>query len=173
MRYLSFVLLMLFPPLVHAGGLMTPRPADPLAAEFLAQALEQSAVVRSLVATLERSNVIVHIETSRALPDGLGGMTRFVTSRGGYRYLRITIHAALKGRARNAILGHELRHACEVAESSADDVASLRRLFEHTGHRYGNYYETRAAMEVERTIRTELSAGARSLQAEPVVKFDH
>src|SRR4029453_3227616 len=93
MRYLSIVVfaVILVPSSVTAGEPLTPRPLDPVAAEIFARARAQSAVVRSLVSTLESSNVIVHIVSARNLPMGVGGTTRFVTSRGGYRYLRITI----------------------------------------------------------------------------------
>ena len=69
------------------------------------------------------------------------------------------------------ILGHELQHACEVAESGADNVDQVRQLFERAGERNGSFYETRAALDTERHVRMELLSG-RGLQAGPVVKFD-
>ena len=107
-------------------------------------------------------------------------MTRFVTSRGGYRYLRISIGSTLTLRMRSAILGHELKHACEVADSSAADVDGLRELFETEGLRDGPYFDTRAAIAIERRVLLELQTRrsfqprqGRALQAEPVTKFDH
>lgn len=183
MRYLAIVMsFALFPAVALAQGELTPRPVDPLAAATFARATEGSAIVRALVERLEWSNVIVHIETAARMPAGIGGMTRFVTSRGGYRYLRITLGSALTLTVRSAILGHELKHACEVAESSAADQESMRELFENEGHRVGQYFETMAAIHVERGVRMELSArsvqtlrlrSGQALQAEPVVKFDH
>ncbi len=181
MRYLSIVVLSLFlSPAAHAQGKLTPRPLDPLAADTFARASEGSATVRTLVQRLESSNVIVHIETVPLLPSGIGGMTRFVTSRGGYRYLRITLGSELTLRVRSAILAHELQHACEVADSAADDVEGLRHLFETEGHRAGPYFETMAAIRMERAVWAELWAGrprrlrsGQGLQAEPVAKFDH
>ncbi len=159
MRYLTIVLsLLLLPSAVVAGTSLTPRPVDPVAAEAFAQALERSEIVRTLVATLEASNVIVHIESSRTMPLGIGGMTRFVTARGGYRYVRISFDAQLWGRDRIAILAHELQHACEVAQSSAADMASIRKLFDQTGHHMGMYYETQAAASTERSVLAELRA---------------
>lgn len=172
MRYLTIVLsLFLLPSAVAAATSFTPRPVDPIAAEAFAEALERSQIVRSLVSTIEASNVIVHIESSRALPFGIGGMTRFVTSRGGYRYVRITLSVELWGRARVAILAHELQHACEVANSTAADMAGVRKLFEQTGHRTGEYFETTGAANTEKSVRDELRAAR--LQAQPVVKFHH
>ena len=128
MRYLSIVLSLLFVPAIAvAQGKLTPRPLDPIAAETFAHAVAGSAVVRALVEQLEVSNVIVHIVTVPQMPAGIGGTTRFVTSRGGYRYLRITLGANMPLRFRSGILGHELKHACEVADSSATDVEEHAR----------------------------------------------
>lgn len=169
MRYFAICVFAFMPSLVSAGQHLTPRPLDPVAAEAFAHAVEQSATARRLVERLESSNVIVHIQSSRGLPLGLSGMTRFVASR-GFRYLRITINVDLPYRARTAILAHELQHACEVADSDADDAAGLREVFEHQGHRSGNLFETTAAIATERNVRLELRTDR--LQAEPVVKFD-
>lgn len=172
MRYLPIVLSLLLVPSVVAAEKLTPRPLDPISAETFARAVEGSARVRSLVAVLERSNVIVHIQTVPQMPGGIGGMTRFVTTRGGYRYLRITLGADMRLNLRASILGHELQHAVEVANSSASDVESMRELFENEGHRAGQYFETLAAIQTERFVRIELEA-RQALQAEPVIKFDH
>jgi hypothetical protein len=173
MRYLPVVLsLFLFPSAVPAETKLTPRPLDSISAQTYASAVDGSAKVRSLVERLESSNVIVHIVTVPQMPAGIGGMTRFVTSRGGYRYVRISLGSDLAPRVRAVILGHELQHAVEVAESAAMDAESIRELFEHEGHRIGQFFETMAAIRTERSVRREL--GARHvLQAEPVVKFDH
>jgi hypothetical protein len=114
-----------------------------------------------LVGQLETSNLIVHIESSRHLPSGVIGTMRFVTSRGGYRYVRISLAADLRADARAAMLGHELQHACEVAASAAHDNDAVRRLFQAAGHRptgAEDVFETRAAMLVERQVRSELRA---------------
>src|SRR5262245_59381254 len=149
MRYLSMFLVIVVVFMfaltfasIAAADPLTPRPVDPVAADTFAAATAKSATVRSLVATLEQSDVIVHIESSKSLPYGIGGFTRFVASAGGYRYVRITISAELPPRQRSAILAHELQHACEVAASRAADTDSLRELFAHSGHRTGDFYET-------------------------------
>jgi len=180
MRYLSILCVVFFPTVVFAGDKFTPRPIDQLAAETLSHAIERSVIVRTLISQLESSNAIVHIVTAASMPDGIGGMTRFVTSRAGYRYLRITLGAGLPLKQRSSILAHELQHAWEVARSPASNVEELKRLFENEGHRAGEYYETRAAVEVEKNVWVELTAGrahrlrrGQALQTEPVVKFDH
>lgn len=173
MRYLCIVLsLLIFPAVTSANAKLTPRALDPAAAETFARALEGSAKVRALVERLEASNVIVHIETVMHLPAGIGGMTRFVTTRGGYRYLRISLGSELTLSVRSAVLGHELQHACEIADSSATDVEGMRELFQQEGHREGEFFETMAAIQTEKIVWAELKT-SRALQTEPVVKFDH
>jgi hypothetical protein len=140
---------------------MTPRPLDPLAAETFDQALAGSPLVRDLVRQLEGSNLVVHIESSRHLPTGISGTMRFVTHRGGYRYVRISLAAELRAERRAAILGHELQHACELAASEAYDLDAVRRLYQSSGHQPfagDDTFETKAAMMVERQVRTELRA---------------
>lgn len=172
MRYFPICVFALLPSLAAAGQHLPVRPVDALATAAIERAIDRSATARSLVTRLESSNVIVHVESSRTLPSGIGGMTRFVTARAGFRYLRITINSDLPPRMRAAILAHELQHACEIADSTADDAVALRGLFEHQGHRNGDYFETSAAIAAEKIVQLELRT-SRSLQAEPVVKFHH
>jgi hypothetical protein len=158
MRYRSIavVLFVMFPSL---GLAAVPRPVDAWSDAAFTRARQRSALVREMVNELDASNVIVHIESSRLLPFGVGGVTRFVTSRGGYRYLRISLSIWLAPSDRVAILGHELQHAIELARSNVTDRHGVRRLF--TGEDYfavrgDEYFETRSALRVEREIRREL-----------------
>jgi hypothetical protein len=176
MRYWSVafvVAFIVFSSAVHADPLYSVRPLDALSLEALNHAISRSAVARSLIETLEASDVIVHVVSVRNLPAGIGGTTTFVVSRGGYRYLRITIGAQLPPAWRAAILAHELQHAREIAESGAADPAAVEALFERCGTRVGNYFETQAARDVEAAVRVEVQGARRALQAEPVVKFHH
>ena len=133
------------------------RPVDHSAAALLRQAMQKSAVVRTLVEGLAHTDLIVHVEMSRLLPGGIGGTTRFVASRGDHRYLRITLSAALPPDARIAMLGHELQHAQEIAGAKIADVEALRRLLAIEGYATGhNLYETDAARRVEYAVREEL-----------------
>ena len=160
MRY-SFIVVcfsVLFP---VSGFAAAPRPVDAWADAVFRLARQRSALVRAMVSELDGSNVIVHIESSRLLPFGIGGVTRFVTSQGGYRYIRITLSVWLTPSNRVAILGHELQHAIELAHADATDIAALRRLFTSEGAyavRTDDYFETREAVRVEKRIRRELKA---------------
>jgi hypothetical protein len=164
----SWFLVVLYLCLAREGSaqiLRTPRPLDPLAAEAFAQALAGSPLARELVHQIEASNLVIHIESSRALPSGVAGTTRFVTSRGGVRYVRIQLATELRPQTRAAILGHELQHACELAASDAHDMEGVRRLYQAAGHRPGHsedVFETRAAILVERQVQAELRGDQRS-----------
>ncbi len=161
MRYWSIVLLLLWPSLTFAEDEYAVRVLDPVAAAMLAQAVERSAIVRALVHQLQHSNMIVHIEATRNLPSGIGGITRFVASRGEYRYLRISLSLWLPPADRVAIVGHELQHALEVAQSLSVNAAEVRKWFETSGFRVRvshDLFETSAALQIEKRIRQELRA---------------
>ena len=161
MRYWSIVLLLLWPSVTLAEDEHAVRALDPIAVTMLAQAVERSAIVRELVHELEHSKMIVHIEATRNLPSGIGGTTRFVASRGEYRYLRISLSVWLPPADRVAIIGHELHHAVEVGRSHAASAAEVRRWFETSGFRVSvsdDLFETSAALQVENKIRQELRA---------------
>lgn len=162
MRYWSVVLFLLLPSSTLAGGDDAIRVVDPIAASMLAQAVERSAIVRDLIHRLDQSNVIVHIEATRNLPSGIGGTTRFVAGRGAYRYLRISLSVWLPPADRVAIVGHELQHALEVADSLAANAAEIREWFETSGFRVRvshDLFETSAALQIEHQIRRELRSG--------------
>ena len=100
------------------------------------------------------------------MPTDLGGTTRFMTSAGGYRYVRISLLRGLEATERAAILGHELQHACELADSTANDLEAVRRLYEGLGHRVNRseeLYETPAALLAGQRVWMEI----RSRQTAP------
>ena len=169
MRSWSIALLVLWPCVTFADVPLTPRTLDPQSGATLALAIERSALVRTLVAEIESSNVVVHIQFSWELPAGIGGTTRFVTSHGGYRYVRIVLSNRLQGNDRVAILGHELEHAAEIARSDVNDRDGIRRLWKAAGYQLAErLFETRSAQRAERTIRKEML-----LETQPVIELHH
>ena len=78
----------------------------------------------------------------------------------GHRYLRIQVTGHPQSNEMIALVGHELRHALEVAESPAvRDQASLIALYERIGHRSSgaHHYDTVAAQDTGRQVRAELA----------------
>ena len=157
MRYSSmFIVPVLLPVIAVADPIFSVRPLDAGASVVIVQGQRRSAVIRGLIQELERSNLIVHVQIDADMSLALAGATNFVTSRGGYRYVRVRISARLSNRARLVTLGHELQHAVEIARSDAADHDAVRRLLDRSGYTLGGrFYETDAARTVEQRIRME------------------
>jgi hypothetical protein len=170
MRFLlMFLTVVLVPSMLFAEPGVV-RPIDHSSAVTLQRGTAKSPLIRGLIRDLEQTDAIVHVEMSRHLPAGIGGTTRFVASRGGHRYLRVTLSSALPPDARIAMLGHELQHVVEIAQSAAIDLDGLEQMWRQRGYKIsGTYFETDAALRVERAIRKELRAPASQAQpaAEP------
>jgi hypothetical protein len=144
---------------VWAADLTHLRMLDAWAAESIERGLSRSTTVRDLVVELGRSNLIVHVETTRDLRGTTAGTTQLIYSGSGYRYVRIVLDRSLPPDARAAILGHELQHAVEIARSGAQDEAGIRRLFETIGHSVSgmrNVFETKAAAMTTVRVWSEL-----------------
>ncbi len=140
---------------------MRPRPA---CTSLLAEGLHRSRTFASLVTALNRTDVIVYIESVMTLPkDTDGRLAMLPRPAGEFRYVRVQIRADLSRREAIALIGHELRHALEIAEATeVRDTTSLVRLYERIGHMsIGEHaYDTEAARDTGRVVRREL-AGSR------------
>jgi hypothetical protein len=129
---------------------------------LMAEGLHRSRTFASLVTALNRTDVIVYIESVMTLPkDTLGRLT--MVPRGGteFRYLRVQIRADLSRRDAIALIGHELRHALEIADAAeVRDTTSLVKLYERIGHSsIGEHaYDTEAARDTGRVVRRELTS---------------
>jgi hypothetical protein len=129
--------------------------------------LSRSATFRSLVATLDESDVIVYIEP-RTTRQSLGGyLAHQIVSRGGYRYLRIAVDTTGAEGRLVPLLAHELQHAIEVAQSpAAIDAESLQQVFVRLSVPFGcggtTCYETQSAKDVEHNVSEELKSVRRT-----------
>lgn len=93
------------------------RVNDPVAARAIASGREKSATFRALLDRLSRSDIIVYVARAMTLGDRTRGDTRFVTRSGGFRFLRVTLDVHGVSNPVVALIGHELRHVAEVADS--------------------------------------------------------
>jgi hypothetical protein len=159
-----FVVYLLGAPLVAFAQDEHVRALDPWAVEALRLGIERSPTVRDLVAELEASDVIVHVETRAALPFSAVGTTRLSASTGSRRYVRIVLLRDPLPVNRVAVLGHELQHACEIARSPARDASGMRLLFDAIGRPAPGEraaYETEAAVKVTRVVWYEVHGDAK------------
>jgi hypothetical protein len=135
------------------------RSTDPKIVTLIDAGLSRSATFRSLIAMLNESDVIVHIEPKLRRQALAAYLAHHVVARGRYRYLRIFIEIAGSERRLVALLAHELQHAVEVARApEARDPESIERLFKQLAIRFGcatNCFETKAAIDVEYLVEKE------------------
>jgi hypothetical protein len=135
------------------------RGLDPTSRKVLAAAVACSPTVASMVAGLEASDLLVGVELAR-LEGNRVGETRLVTATPDVRYVRVRLRPnGAQGLAE--VLGHELRHATEIAAArevrDADSQRSyyLRVGYERTG---GGRYETDAALVTGRLVAREVAS---------------
>jgi hypothetical protein len=120
--------------------------------------LSDSPTFRAMAEELARSNLIIHVEAT-ILPHGADGMLRFVTTAGGFRYVRISIAPRLTSQMLVAMIGHELRHAVEIARApEVVDETSMVRLYRRIGFSCEKpaTFDTRAAISVGTQVLREL-----------------
>jgi hypothetical protein len=147
------------------------RPMDAMAQAAFDRGRSRSPTFARLVQELERSRVIVYVETSLRLPASLGGQFFFVTEAAdGSRYLRIRLNARAGAVDLTARLGHELQHAAEVSRGAVTDTASMARLYRAIGEEPDpKVFDTSAARAVEARVTAELfdrRASARTSRCE-------
>lgn len=119
----------------------------------------RSATFRELLVSLDGSDVIAYIEQSHDLPATIQGRLILAATSGSYRYVRIQVRAMQSPDDVIAIIGHELRHALEIAQApEIHNEASMRAHYERAGagrsHDMG--FETSAAQDAGRRVRIEL-----------------
>ncbi len=136
------------------------RAVDSKMNDVLAEGMRRSGTFAQLVMALDRSDVIVYIETVYVMPQMVAGRMLLAAGPEGSRYLRIQVTSQPRSNALIALVGHELRHALEVAESpDVRDERALIALYQRIGHtRQGaqHQYDTLAAQDAGRQVRSEL-----------------
>ena len=147
----------------HEVRLRTPdrrlRSTDARMRGLIADGERRSSTFASLMAALEKTDVIVYVERVRHMPATIAGRLLFVPTTSGQRYLRIQLGGG--GTAEDAIstLAHEIQHAIEIATSSeVRDQESLAKFYQRIGQLSigAHAYDTVAARAAGRRVRQEL-----------------
>jgi hypothetical protein len=101
---------------------------------LIAAGLEKSTTFNAMVRQLERSDLIVEIQCGYFSRSSRLGRTALLTARPPVRYVLVEIACGLTPGAGIDILGHELRHALEIASAPwVVDEPSLGRLYTQIG----------------------------------------
>lgn len=140
------------------------RVADYRLRTILERAAESSATLHELVMRLQTSDVVAYVEYDMRQHSRLAGHLSFVSSAAGLRYVRISVAYLGVPTTQASVVGHELRHAVEVAElPTIVDVNSLEHEFRRIGFENGaggsmgaRSFETRAAQDTGDRILREL-----------------
>jgi hypothetical protein len=130
--------------------------------ELIAEGVARSRTFAGLVTAVNRTDVIVYIEVVPYLPHSVAGRLLLVPLANHQRYLRIQVVAeAFSRRDAIALIGHELRHALEIADApQVRDQQEMIRLYERIGrpHVGVHTYDTVEAQAAGRQVRAELAS---------------
>jgi hypothetical protein len=137
------------------------RSTDRRIVELLHRGVERSKTFAELVTALNTTDVIVYIERVSTLPTTLAGRLLLLPMAGNQRYLRIQVRGDLSPVELIALIGHELRHALEIAEHpGVRDESAMLTLYQQIGHPSTgalHTYDTQAAQTAGRQVRLELA----------------
>jgi len=145
------------------------RTDDARLAAALVRGRDESPTFRAIVDQLDESDLIVYVSRG-SLSGQTSASTQLLSWTGGYRYVRVTLELDPDTDVGIAMLGHELRHALELADAPwvRDDVAVLS-LYREIGYascaRPTPCYDTREAVDAGRQVLIELRHLDRRLDA--------
>lgn len=157
------------PAAVAAQTMSAVRALDPPCAEALDYGRDGSEAFRDLVAEIDVLRVIVHVTTGDTVYFGTAGTTQLSSVVGGWRYLRVVLRTHLTLEQRASVLGHELQHVLEIAQSSASTQKDVRALYNEIGHPVPGAYdafETTEASEAGVRVLRELRSASKVARRE-------
>jgi hypothetical protein len=141
------------------------RSSDDRILKSLRDGVPRSPTLRDLIAALNRSDVIVYVESRGRMRTGFSAylVHRIVTA-GNHRYLKVVVNRELARNHLTSVIAHELQHAREVAEaadvrSGADMEALFKRLDSGLCVLIRSCTETDAAVRLEAAVMRELNGG--------------
>ena len=149
----------------HARGTCDPhiRSTEAALRAAMADGVRVSPTLQRLVDRLETSDVVVYLMFDRSTTPALAAHTSLLTAAGGRRYLRVSIDRRYAGCRLVGILGHELQHAVEIADSpSTTDQGRVAALYQRIGFRSAGIgddcFDSVGAIVIGRIIEREALA---------------
>ncbi len=101
---------------------------------LISSGLKRSPTLRAIVDRLDASDVIVEVQCGQFRSVLLAGRTVLLSARPSVRYVLVEIACPMADGASLEILGHELRHALEIASAPwVVDEPSLEKLYTQIG----------------------------------------
>jgi hypothetical protein len=135
------------------------RTDDAVLAGLIRDATERSPTFRRLVEAIRATDGIVLIERGRCGHYVRSCLAYWMVMAGPHRILRVVVDARKAGDEAAASIGHELQHAVEVlANPNVRTGVEMHAFFERIGVRRVRGFETRAAVDADRAVDSELRA---------------
>ena len=131
------------------------------------QGLRDSATFRELVNRINASDVVVYISAdANGLPPGVDGRLTFLSATGGFRYVVVHVNSTLSKPRLVSLIGHELQHAREIADTVAiiDAPSMAREYAARLGqHQFttndGRTFDSQAAIRAGEQVLREVLTG--------------
>jgi hypothetical protein len=139
------------------------RTTDRRLIRLLHDGMRASDTFRRMVHRIRQSNVIVYLECGGSRHRSADGRLTFVSAVGGARYVHIRVARLAAADVQIALIGHELRHAVEIADApGVIDGHSLAREYERIGFLNsrqiaGTSYDSAAAVEAGYQVLRDLT----------------
>jgi hypothetical protein len=140
------------------------RATVPALADALATGIRESPTLHALVERIEASDLLVYLTFDRAPAPSTAGHISLMAAAGGRRYVRLSVNPRYDRLQRIAILGHELRHAVEIADAPlVIDQPSLVALYRRIGFSSGaRSFDSGATIAAGRQVHDELAQRSRA-----------
>jgi len=149
------------------------RSKEPVLLWLVDRGQSRSETFRALVDRLSASDLVIYLDYDFYSPRGLGGQVSFISRVAGRRYLRIRIDCRPALFDQIALIGHELRHAVEIADATdVVDRRSMAQFYERIGiasdvEGLEHGIDSAAAVEAGRRVTDELLAAEERPQISP------
>lgn len=135
------------------------RPQGARASYWLREAVRVSPTVRRLTERIEQSDLIVYVDVSHALDQGVSACLTWMAETATRRIVRATFRADLTTLHAVSLLAHELTHAVEVVDHpEVRSERTLLDLYTRIGHRTastGLHWDTADAIATGELARLE------------------
>lgn len=144
------------------AGFSALRTDMPFVRQLLDEGVAHSPTFASFVDRLAVTDIIVFVEPSLKLPNGISAYTAFAAKTPKCRYLQVLFDPRLPRLQMIALIGHELQHVLEVAaHPEVVDPTSLAAVYSEIGRSgpplYGRHaFDSELAIAAGHTIFREL-----------------
>lgn len=145
---------------LRAAPVVRVRTTDSFVLRLLEEGQRRSVTFADLVAAVNATDVIVYVQRVDHLAPHVAGQLMLVPVPTGQRYLRIQVRRALTPNEMISLIGHELRHALEVAAApQVRTQVQMAALYQAIGRggMGAHAYDTVAAQDAGERVRGELA----------------